>query len=468
MASGRAPEASNKVMAVLLQRVNHWLGIDRAIFFNLCGRFWSLLAGPVSILLIGTYLTKVEQGFFYTFSTILGLQVILELGFNQCLVQFTSHEYARLQFREGRLEGDSTALGRLLGLGRLALLWYAVLGLLLMLVIGPAGQAFLGSRAVSGTNWVVPWWLLCGAAGLNLAIQPVWFILEGCNQVAAVNAYRTLNQVALGVAAWAALLAQARLYAAPVAAAAGLLVGVGLLAATRRPLIAQLWRHSMAGAGGLLRELWPFQWRMAISFASGYLIFSLFTPVLFYVQGPEVAGQMGMTWQIVGALSMMASAWVTTKAPRYGMLISQGQFAELDALFRRVTTQAVVLCALGGVCLLAAVAVLKNHFALGSRFLDLIPTVFLVIATVVNQAVFGQACYLRAHKREPFLGVSVANALATSAGVIGGTLVFGAFGACLAYAVTQTLMLPLATAIFRAKRRAWHPDAAVTVPAGAG
>ena len=37
------------------------------------------------------------------------------------------------------------------------------------------------------------------------------------------------------------------------------------------------------------------QWKIAISWTSGYLAFQLFTPLLFRYQNATVAGQMGMT-----------------------------------------------------------------------------------------------------------------------------------------------------------------------------
>lgn len=47
-------------------------GITRALVFSVLGRVWSMLAGPLTLVFIGRFLTGEEQGFYYTFWSILG------------------------------------------------------------------------------------------------------------------------------------------------------------------------------------------------------------------------------------------------------------------------------------------------------------------------------------------------------------------------------------------------------------
>lgn len=444
-------------MQTLVQRLQHWVGLDRAIVFNLTGRVWSLLSGAVTMFLIGTRLTESELGLYWNFFSILGLQVFLELGLGQCLVQFASHEFARLRFRaDGVLEGERAARDRLLTMARLAVNWYVALAGLLVVLVGGLGQWFLARHATGSEVWVGPWWALIVVAACNLAVQPVWFMLEGCNQVVFVNGYRTLAQMATGLAMWTTILLGGKLAANAAGVVAALLAGGGLLVFYRRPFLRQVLGHSARGGLGLLREIWPFQWRMALSFASGYLVFSLFTPAVTAASGLDVAGQMGMTWQLASALGMAASAWVSTKAPRYGILVSQRRFAELDALARRVLVQVVSLGLVGGLVLVAGVAWLKAHFAFGRHFLDPLSVALLATGTVSNLVIVCQAFYLRAHKQEPFVWLAVANGVLVAVGVLVLSSAYGPRGACLAYAVVQTGLLPFSTIIFRSCRDRWH------------
>ena len=71
--------------------------IDRAVFVGLLNRMWSLIAGPISLVLIGFYFSPQVQGYYYTFATLLALQVFVELGIGAVIQQFASHEWAKLK-----------------------------------------------------------------------------------------------------------------------------------------------------------------------------------------------------------------------------------------------------------------------------------------------------------------------------------------------------------------------------------
>lgn len=81
------------------------------------------------------------------------------------------------------------------------------------------------------------------------------------------------------------------------------------------------------------KEIFPFQWKIAISWLSSYFIFQLLNPVLFAYKGPVVAGQMGITLTIFGGLSAISMTWITTKVPAFSMLVAKKEYNELDKIF---------------------------------------------------------------------------------------------------------------------------------------
>ena len=115
------------VRTPFLERTLSGLGIDRAVGWTVAARVWSILAGPVSVILIAAHLSAEEQGFYYTFASIVAFQVIFELGLGMVIVQFASHEKAFLEWRsDGTLGGSDVEKGRLAALLRKSLQWYAV------------------------------------------------------------------------------------------------------------------------------------------------------------------------------------------------------------------------------------------------------------------------------------------------------------------------------------------------------
>src|SRR5579872_4221130 len=80
-------------------------------------------------------------------------------------------------------------------------------------------------------------------------------------------------------------------------------------------------------------EVWPFQWRIAVSWFCGYFIFWLFNPVLFAYRGPVEAGQMGMSLSLANAILNIAISWISTKSAPFGTLIARKEYQQLDRIF---------------------------------------------------------------------------------------------------------------------------------------
>src|ERR1700758_2899807 len=98
-------------------RIRHWLrtvlGLDRAVGFTVLARFWGSTAGLVTVLLIARFLSPGEQGYYYTFGSLVALQIVFELGFSFVILQLASHERASLSISgDYDITGDSLAHAR--------------------------------------------------------------------------------------------------------------------------------------------------------------------------------------------------------------------------------------------------------------------------------------------------------------------------------------------------------------------
>jgi len=63
------------------------VGIDKSILYTSSSRVIQALGGVVAILFVAKYLTGLEQGFYYTFGSIVAIQVFFELGLNGIITQ---------------------------------------------------------------------------------------------------------------------------------------------------------------------------------------------------------------------------------------------------------------------------------------------------------------------------------------------------------------------------------------------
>jgi len=437
--------------------------IDRAVLFAILGKTWSMGAGLVTTLLIAVFFSPELQGYYYTFGSVLAFQVFAELGLGTVLISYASHEWAKLRLdRDGRVAGDRDALSRLTSLGRFALGWYLVAAVVLTLVLAVGGLLFFSKAEDPGFAWKLPWIVLCVTTGLSLCAVPIWALLEGCNQVSHVYGYRVVQYVASSVAAWLAIYFGAGLWVASITAVAGLIVVVAAVGRRYAKFVSAILLAQPKGPRLNWRaDIWPMQWRIAVSWIGGYFIFSLFTPVLFHYQGPIVAGRMGMTWVFVGALMAVANAWILPKAPRFGMLIAQHRYAELDRLFWRVTANVLTVTAAGALGIWMLVFSLNQlHHPFAARLLPPATTASMLLATVIVSALLPMSTYLRAHKKEPLMVLSVVSAVLTGIAVIVLGKYYSADGVAIGYLAVMSTVTPFVALIWYRRRAEWHAPVA--------
>lgn len=420
-----------------------------------------MLAALVTLWFITRHLSTSEQGFYYTFASIIGLQIVFELGMSNVVMQFASHEMARLSWRTDHiLEGDEKAQSRLYSLFRLIARWYGVIAVLIIVVILPAGYYFFGRNAASPSiAWEAAWTWLIVATAVNILLTPVFAILEGCGHVAQIARLRMVQGMGGSVVCWGMLASGAGLLAMPAMSSVMAVIGLCWLCLSYTRFFKALATHYFAtNKIDWKTEIWPLQWRIAISWLSGYFIFQFFVPVLFAYRGAIEAGQMGMSLSVVSAISTIAIAWVNTKAPQFGRLAALQHFHELDSLFFRILKQSTVVILLGALCLLCIkLFLLHIDHPLNDRILPLLPFVLLLLTTIVNHIVFGLAIYLRSHKEEPFMLFSLTMALLIAAASLLLTKRFGATGMMTAYfGLTSCIGLIWACWIFKTKRLEWQ------------
>ena len=441
-------------------------GIDRAVGMTLLGNGWSGVSGLVTLLLLTHFLTPVEQGFYYTFAGFLSATVLFDLAVSYVALQYASHERAHLEWTpQGTLTGDPVAKMRLASLLRMSLLWYGVVALVIIAAWIPAGLLFFGRHAppVTTVAWEVPWiWITVVSAG-TLALSPLLAVMEGCGLVAQIATLRTVQNVASSFLLWLALLLGWGLYAAPMPGMTILICGLGWIGWKQRPFLRDLLSPAaITGGGGAVfrwrEEVWPFQWRMALSGICGYVIFQMFTPVLFAARGPVEAGRMGLSLTIMQVIASLAMSWMTTKMQRFGTLAAGQHWAEMDHLFFSNLWRSWAVAA-AGVTAFCLLALLVSHlgYPISRRLLGPLPLALLGATTIVNHAVGAQALYLRAHRREPMLGVSLAVAALVGASNLLLPRQYGATGMMLGYLlVTLFVGLGGATWLFVTNRRRWH------------
>ncbi|MFZ1938020.1 MAG: hypothetical protein WAU67_02905 [Terracidiphilus sp.] len=438
----------------------HAIGLDRAVGFTVFGRAVQGLGSVVNVLLILHVLTLPMQGYYYALWSVVALQSVFELGFSFVILQVAAHERVSLQFHsDGAISGDPVAHIRLASLLQRTVRWYTVACLLMGAALLAGGMRFFSLHQIPEHPglWIWPLRMTVLACMTSFAFGPVLSFLEGCGQVTTVARTRFFQSVASALAAWTAMISHHGLYA-PALVLFGQAAVAGALLWSRRRLLWPLLRMRAQNLGiSWGSEVWPFQWKIAVSWLCDYFVFQLFTPVIFAFRGPAEAGRMGLSMNIVTQMSAIMLVWMTTKAAPFGSLIAKSDSTGLDALFFRAFRQSLFLLSAASALVLSAVLAIPWVVPrLGHRIVSWPVFLFLLLTAIGSHIVQSEALYLRAHKCEQFLLQSILIAAATTAGVTFFAKTSGTLGVAVAsFIVLGVCGTASATTIFFSKRKSW-------------
>lgn len=433
--------------------------VNRAVFFGFLSKVWGLLAGMITVFLIVLKFSPELQGYYYTFASLLALQVFAELGFGTVIIQFASHEWSKLHLDEkGFVRGDARALSRLSSVASLAMKWFMFAAAALALVLAVGGSCFFAFSAQTVVSWRAPWIVLSLVTAMNVILIPLWSLLEGCNEVSNVYAYRFFQSFVSNGVIWISLLMGAGIWTPVFSGAVVLFCAIGFFYLKYRNFFISL----LACDPGSLRvdwfkEIFPMQWKIALSWVSGYFMTAFFTPVMFKFHGAVEAGRLGMTLNLITIIAAISSSWVLPRVPAFGMLIRQREFKELDSLFKNINKAVFVLSSLAAFFIYLAVSfVYVTGMSFAGRLLSPGPVALLLIATVLNGMSLPMGYYLIAHKEMPTLNVSVMAGLSTGISTLILGRYFGAAGIASGYLVVMLIAFLWTKGIWSRCRQLWH------------
>lgn len=454
-------------MASILRRIAQGIGMDKAIAYTSGARIVQGISGVGTMFFLSTFLTGVEQGFYFTFGSILALQVFFELGLTGIMQQYVAHEASHLTLDENKeYQGESKYRSRLTSLIRFCLKWYSVLAavvLVFLIIVGNIYFSKYGDSQSTNVEWQLPWVIICIGTSVCIFQSPLTAILRGLGYVKDMSKIGFYRQIINPLCIWLGLVVGLKLYVMGIGYVLSMVIWqVYVIRKGLYRILTNLLKTEVSEKVSYFNEIFPYQWRIALSWISGYFIFQLFNPVLFATEGAIVAGQMGMTLHALNSIQSLSLSWMNTKIPVMSKLIAIKEYVKLDTMFNQTLKQMISVCSVLLVVFFVVLWGLNesqfefNGSVLADRFLGYIPTLLMVVPIFLQQFTGSWATYLRCHKKEPFLVNSVVGGLLCMASTIGLGNVFGLYGITVGYCCIQIFLCFWAYKIYVSKKAEWH------------
>ena len=425
------------------------------IVIVLAQRGWQAVSGVITIMMVAHFLTPELQGWYYSFLSIAALYTLFDLGLSLVVVQLAAHLFVDLSWGKlGRPEGAGAA--RFLQFTRQICQHYRLLACAFALLAIPGGYLFFSNQIpVHGVviEWRFAWLALAIATSLAIFSLPALAIVEGSGNIKEVHQIRLIQGVLGSISCWLVLINGGGLWATAMPAFMSVCT-VSFWIVTRRPQMID--RNTSVGKIHWKTEIWPLQWKIGLSWLSGYLLTAIYTPILFHYQGATVAGQMGLTLTIANMLGFLAQSWITRHVPVMAQLAAKREWLAMDALFKRdfiLSTMALLLGA-GGLCVLY---LLLQYTPYQHRMLSFLPFAGLLGVALLNHLVAALAIQLRSYKQEPLVWVAVAASCITVPCAIWASKTYSADGVVATILCVQfCISLPISILIWRKSNKKWR------------
>jgi O-antigen/teichoic acid export membrane protein len=450
----------------LLKKLLKRIGINGAIAYTILSRVIQAGGGIIALFFIARNLSVYEQGYYYTFASLIGIQVFFELGLSTIITQYTAHEFAHLSMPDGKtLIGDDYYKSRLGSLLQFCVKWFGIISIILLAALIAVGFLFFlyFNKNSADIEWQKPWVILCLSTALNLFIDPLLAFYDGLGEVKDMAKVRLIQKLSNLVFLILFFSLGFKLYSSALASLLSIIINyLQVVFSRRKDILLLIWKQKTEWKIDYFKEIFPYQWRIAVSWISGYFIYQFFNPVLFATEGAVVAGQMGLTIQILNGVNAIVMSWVTTKIPLFSNLVSVKNYAELDYTFNSTLKRVSVLYIGFLIGFIMCVWLLKQfQLPYFNRFLPLMPTVMMSVIFFMNQIIFSWATYIRCHKVEPYLMFSIISAVLTSLSTVFLGKYFGLNGIVTGYFFITIASFILSYSIFKKNKTLLHAVSAV-------
>ena len=354
------------------------INLDEKVLIFLSSKFFSYISYPITLGLIIKFLTPEEQGYYYTFFTLLSLSMFLELGLGVILTNFSSHEFSKLRWHKNLLTGNDNAVKRSLLLIKKTIQWFSAIAVIFFILMFFVGKYFFSDS--NNIYYLNAWIIFIAVFSPGLIFSPFLSILQGFGKVKEVQTL-IFYQVFLSIIAfWIGLVSNFNIYALIFQFAIQNLVSLLYITYKYHKLIF----HSLIEANDLFswrNEILPLQLKTGFTWLVSYLGINLLIPFSFKIFGPETAGQLGMSFRIAEITSVVCLAWTNTRVPLMGKMIASNEKDKFYTLYFN-TLKSILLIGFLFTGAIFAIFNLLDYFSLNSFIQRVLSLQYIMLITI--------------------------------------------------------------------------------------
>jgi hypothetical protein len=400
-----------------LKKIADNIGLERGVLSTISLRLLQIITQLILIFSISYKFSSVELGYYYVLHSYAGMSIFFELGMSAVIMQNAAHESAKIS-KDQLFRDNNGSLSKLTSLFHFICKWQIIASILFLVIIYSISFFFFNVKQTQENQnilWQVPLFVLLLSISTSIIINGVYSFLEGCLFVYEISIVRIIQNISFIALFVIFIASNLGLLAYGLAQLFSLLIAILFL--TRQKVffvLKNMYRvKPNTNAFNWMKDIFPLQWRVAISSISGYFIFQMANLFAFKYQGPVLSGQLGFTMSLVNGIVAVSSVWSYSRSPMYANLFANNKIKDLQNLFNRTILSSIFTFLSLGIAFFAFKFLFIDYYKLvfTGRLLNNIGTLLVLLYSLCNVIIFSFAAYCRSNKEEPFLAPSVFGAV---------------------------------------------------------
>ena len=356
------------------------------------------LLALVTLYFITQYLTPEEQGWYYTFLSFSALVYLFDFGLSMALVHISAIEFIKLKWGDkGLIIGENSK--RFKDFISISFVKYIKLGLLYFIIIFPFGILYFYENETSTDyHWFLPWIMHATVSALSLLCLPFLSIVEGSGNISEIYKLKIMQILTGSFLCCLLIYYSYSLYAPSMLLFSTVAVTLIWLFFYRKKNFPE--KINMESSYDWKENISSFKNRVGITFLGSYLFVQIYTPALFYIEDPIIAGKFGLSLAIGNMLGLISSSWFITNIPVMTKCIAENNYNKFVTIFKKSFYQSTffLIFSILIVCSVYFLFIEEEIFNRILGFYNFIGILFIILIThLINSLVI----YIRCFKKEP-------------------------------------------------------------------
>lgn len=309
------------------------------------------LSGLGTALMVTHFLSPVEQGYYYTFGSLLSSYIIFDLGLSSYILQKSAQLSSTITIdANGKIHPQGENRNHFIAFVKWSILWYRNAGVATLFILAPVGLLILeNNNSQLNFNQSIAWFLVITAISISMPTIGFFAILEGTGKITETYTLRICHYCVGTSLAWLLIATGNSLFALAMPFIATILISyIYFNHKFKNSISTGTTTSDYLYTSNALQNI---KYSASISL-SNYIFLNAPVLIAYTFGNIEIAGQLGLAIIIANVGGAMAMSSTTSLLPQIIKLVTKNYRRDAYLVFIKCNTEFAFLFTFGTALLL--------------------------------------------------------------------------------------------------------------------